>query len=56
MAQGVGRSALGEVRPEGHRTVIGTRSFDKRPIRNAILQVTCLLPASWLGAGAQAMG
>lgn len=47
MVSGVGRSALGEVGPEGHLIDIGTWSFDKSPIRNAILQVTCFLPVSW---------
>lgn len=51
MASRVGRSALGEVRPEGHLIDTGTWSFDKSPIRKAILQVTCLLPVVLVSSG-----
>lgn len=35
MTEGVGSSALGEVRPEGHWIDTGTWRFDRNPIRNA---------------------
>lgn len=47
MTERVGTSALGEVTPGGHCIDIGTWSFDRSPIRNFILWVTCLLTASW---------